>query len=113
MEKTIIDAIRSSLPTVEVYHDFAPDNAGNPLVILQRVGGAGNLFMDNRTPGGYQIRLQVTVWAQTRLEAVSLSLRIEQALAALPGVAPIGAAQADYDTETGLRGMRQDFYVMG
>ena len=40
MEKTIIDAIRSALPTVEVYHDFAPDNAGSPLVALQRVGGA-------------------------------------------------------------------------
>ena len=44
MEKTIIDAIRSALPTVEVYHDFAPDNAGSPLAVLQRVGGAGNLF---------------------------------------------------------------------
>ena len=112
MEKTIIDAIRSPLPMVEVYHDFAPDNAGNPLVILQRVGGAGNLFMDNATPGGYQIRLQLAVWAVSRLEAVSLSLRIEKALAALPGVAPIGAAQADYDPDTELRGMRQDFYVL-
>ena len=85
MEKTIIDAIRSALPTVEVYHDFAPDDAGSPLVVLQRVGGAGNLFIDNATPGGYQIRLQLAVWAVSRLEAVSLSLRIEKALAALPG----------------------------
>ena len=112
MEKTIIDAIRSALPTVEVYHDFAPDDTGSPLVVLQRVGGAGNLFIDNATPGGYQIRLQLVVWAVSRLEAVSLSLRIEQALAALPGVAPIGAAQADYDPDTELRGMRQDFYVL-
>jgi len=43
---------------------------------------------------------------------VSLSLGIDHALFALPGVAPIGAAQADYDAETELRGMRQDFYVL-
>ena len=112
MEKTLSDAVRSALPTVEVYHDFAPDNAGSPLVVLQRVGGAGNLFMDNATPGGYQIRLQLAVWAVSRLEAVALARRIEQVLTALPGVAPIGAAQADYDAETELRGMRQDFYIL-
>lgn len=112
MEQTIIEAIHTALPGVEVYHDFAPDNAGHPLVVMQRVGGAGNLFMDSGTPGGYQIRLQVAVWAAARLEAVSLALHIERALSALPGVAPIGAAQADFDAETELRGMRQDFYVI-
>ena len=40
MEESLIDAISRVLPDVDVYHDFAPEEAEFPLVIVQRVGGA-------------------------------------------------------------------------
>ena len=41
MEKMLIDAISSALPNIDIYHDFAPEEAVFPLVVIRREGGAG------------------------------------------------------------------------
>ena len=111
MEKMLIEAIQGAVPGVDVYHDYASEESAMPLLILQRVGGAGPLFLDHQTPGGYQVRFSVIAWAADRLHAVALSQQVEAALLDLPGVAAVSAADALADTETGNRGMVQDFWV--
>ena len=47
MEKMLIDAISSALPNIDIYHDFAPEEAVFPLVVIRREGGAGRVFIDH------------------------------------------------------------------
>ena len=108
-EKTLISALKGVFPAMDVFHDFAPDNAAAPFAVLQRVGGAGGLYLGG--VGAYQIRFQLSVWADTRVQAADISRRAENALCTLPRVCADGAGLADYDADTGLRGLRQDFLV--
>ena len=47
MEKMLIDAISSALPNIDIYHDFAPEEAVFPLVVIRREGGAGRVFLNH------------------------------------------------------------------
>ena len=80
-------------------------------MVIQRVGGEGQLYLDKRTKGGYQVRLQVAVWAVDRMTANDCALAIENAITDLPQASALGAAVADADEDTNLRGMRQDFSI--
>lgn len=111
MEIDLIGAMKEVLPDIDVFHDFAPDNAAAPFVVLQRVGGMGNHYVDEETAGGYEVRFQVSAWAVTRVEAIELSQTIETALRKLPTVYVSGAAIAGFDPDTDLRGMQQDFLI--
>lgn len=111
IEQTIIEKIKEINDKLNIYHDFAPQNAQPPLVVLSRVGGAGNRFLDRETTGGYEIRVQVSVWATDRVTAIKISRAIEQTLFRLPELSSNGAAVATYDPETDWRGMRQDFLI--
>ena len=110
METAIIAAIEAAAPGIRCYHDVAPHTARAPFVVLQQVGGQGYLHIDI-DDSDYGIRLQLAVWAAGRLECNRISRDIERGLIGLPGVVAVGAGVADVDTETGLRGMRQDFRV--
>ena len=110
MEAQIIAAISKAAPGVRCYHDAAPNQPSTPYVVLQRVGGAGHLHLDTET-SDYEARLQLAVWHPDRLTVNRVSREIEAALMRIDGVQPIGAAVADYDPTTSLRGMRQDFYI--
>ena len=111
MEIDLIGTMKEVLPDIDVFHDFAPDNATAPFVVLQRVGGMGNRYVDEETGGGYEVRFQVSAWAVTRVEAIELSQTIESALRKLPTVYVSGAAIAGFDPDTDLRGMQQDFLI--
>ena len=104
MEESLISAISHVLPDVDVYHDFAPEEAEFPLVIVQRVGGAGCLFLDHNDDG-YEVRFSVSVWDVDRLGAVERSV-----LDSLEGYA-LSAADAVV-LDDGRRGMVQDFVFM-
>lgn len=111
IEQQLIQAIKGVLPDMVVYHDFAPEEAVAPFVILYRVGGSGSLYLDNGAKG-YQIREQITVWAGSRLVAIDLSRKIEGALNRLDYISAIEAARALFDADVRLYGMTQDFYVI-
>lgn len=107
VEESLIDAISRVLPDVDVYHDFAPEEAEFPLVIVQRVGGAGCLFLDYNDDG-YEVRFSVSVWDVDRLGVVEKSRAVERSiLDSLEGYA-LSAADAVV-LDDGRRGMVQDF----
>lgn len=110
MEESLISAISRVLPDVDVYHDFAPEEAEFPLVIVQRVGGAGNLFIDPMEEDGYEVRFSVSVWDVDRLGAVVKSIAIEKSvLSSLEAYAVSAAESVVLDDDR--RGMVQDFVI--
>lgn len=109
MEAEISAAIRAAVPGIKVYMDVAASGATAPFVVLQRVGGSGFQHIDTST-SDYEVRLQVAVWGSSRPTVDAQSRAIEAALMALQAI-PVGAAVADYEPDTRLRAMRQDFYI--
>lgn len=80
-------------------------------VVFSQVGGPVANFVENSQPNLQQARIQVTVWAPTRMVANATSRAIERALrAATPFTAsPLGALVGDRDDDVGRYGARQDF----
>lgn len=109
IEQKIIQQIKTINADFNVYHDFAPPQAKPPLAVIARVGGAGKLFLDRETAGGYEVRIQISVWAENRVSAIEISKKIEQLLFRLPECGSMGAAVSVHDVDTDWRGMRQDF----
>lgn len=113
MEASIFAALQS-LVSGRVYPDVAPEKAGKPYITYQQVGGEGVNFIDQATvPSRKNARVQVNVWADTRLAASGLARQVEDTLRAVTAlqVTVLGAATALYEKEAGLFGTRQDFSV--
>ena len=109
MEKMLIDAISSALPNIDIYHDFAPEEAVFPLVVIRREGGAGRVFLDHAEET-QKIRFSVSVWDTNRLSAVEKSLSVEQSVLYLLEAYALSAAESGV-LEDGRRGLGQDFVV--
>ena len=109
MEKMLIDAISSALPSIDIYHDFAPEEAVFPLVVIRREGGAGRVFLDHAEET-QKIRFSVSVWDTSRLSAVEKSLSVERSVLSLLEAYALSAAESVV-LEDGRRGMVQDFMV--
>lgn len=112
MEKQLIMAINAALPNIPVYWGFANDAAQAPFIVLQWVGGAGYLFMDYQTSGGFERRLQVAAWAETYVAANEYIRAIQEALLRLPVVSAIDAPIDTYDYEMSVYGSHMDFTVI-
>ncbi|UOP05340.1 tail completion protein gp17 [Conchiformibius kuhniae] len=110
LERKLIAAVKAARADAKVYHDFAPEEAKPPFVLLARVGGAGRPYLGGDAAA--EVRVQISAWAAERLAAVELSQQIETALYALPEVSAAGAAVSAFDDGTGWRGMMQDFIVL-
>lgn len=111
MEKSIVGAVKSALPNIDVYHDFAPEESRLPLVVIQRVGGEGNLYLDRSTDGGYQVRFSLSVWDYSRLSVVEKSRLIEDRICDDLVAVPLSAADSVVIADTGAYGMVQDFLI--
>lgn len=109
MEKMLIDAISSALPNIDIYHDFAPEEAVFPLVVVRREGGAGRVFIDHAEET-QKIRFSVSVWDTSRLSVVEKSLSVERSVLSLLEAYALSAAESVV-LEDGRRGMVQDFVV--
>lgn len=109
LETSLRQVLASVVP--HVYPDAAPA-PHPPYVVYQQVGGQViNPLAD--LPDLYNARVQVAVWAGTRMEASAASRRIEEAMrkATVFQAQPLGALATDHDPETDLYGARQDFSV--
>ena len=92
------------------YADYAEGTPARPYVTYQQVGGEAVNFLEGGVGGRRNARMQVNVWADTRLAATTLMHSIEDVLKASPFYADaIGARISRADPTTKLRGAQQDF----
>jgi hypothetical protein len=97
--------------TPRVYPDFAPTSTTRPYVTYQQIGGHVINPIANDAPGRRNAEMQISVWSNTRAEALQISRAIEDAMRAATAfiARPYGAAVCDYDAEIPVYGARQDF----
>ncbi|WP_288379836.1 DUF3168 domain-containing protein [uncultured Massilia sp.] len=111
-EEHIYDTLKH-LAGGRVFPDFAPEGEDLPLIVYQAVGGEPANFVSGDQPDKQHTRMQVSVWAATRLQASELGDQVERAVRAATALQTEVAAGrvAVYDEETKYRGTRQDFYL--
>lgn len=114
--------IRSALLGVTslVFPDFAPESVakGNAAYITyQQIGGQGRRSI-GKPDSIYRVRVQINVWAKTRLAANAMVRQAEDALhgAASTSTVPFTAVALDdatavYDEDFGWYGAHQDFRI--
>lgn len=109
MESILTAALVNLCP--RVYPDIAPENTGKPYLTWQQVGGEPVNFVDGGVPSKKNARVQVNVWAATRLDAAALAVQVEDALRGVTALQTtvLGSPIAIYEPETKLRGSMQDF----
>lgn len=109
LESQIFTALKG-LVSDRVFPDVAPDEA-LPYITYQQVGGEPINFTDGTVPDRSNARIQVNVWAATRLSASQIGADVESAIRALAALQPtvLSARMAMYDPDTKARGTMQDF----
>ena len=110
IETALFDALRG-LVSDRVYPDVAPENTVRPYITYQQTGGDAVNFVESTIPSKKNARMQINVWADTRLQAAAMAGTVEDVLRTLIVLHPtvLGAAIATYDDETKLRGTLQYF----
>jgi hypothetical protein len=100
-----------SLAGGRVFPDVAPENTPVPYITYQAVGGEPINFLSGEAPGKTNTRMQVNVWAATRLEASEIGAQVEDAVRAAIDLQPdvLAGRVATYDETTQYRGTMQDF----
>ncbi len=95
------------------YPDVGPAGVAKPYGTYQQVGGEAVGFMEAAKADKKNARIQINVWATTRLAANALARAVEDLMvttASLQATA-LGAPTAVYEEATQLYGTRQDFSV--
>lgn len=111
LESDIVAAL-TSITTGRVYPDVMPDKPVFPCIVYQQVGGDVLNPLEGGDPGQDNARVQVRVWARTRLEASSVARQVRLALTsgALKAYA-YSAPVSEYEEALKLYGARCDFGV--
>lgn len=93
------------------FPDVAPQGTLTPFLTFQCIGGEPINFISGDVPVKSNIRMQVNVWAVTRLEASALGAEVEALVRAAAHLQPevLTGRAATYDELTGYRGTMQDF----
>lgn len=98
-------------PIVRVYQDIPPDNPTFPYATYQQVGGEAVWNLEGGIPAR-NARIQVNVWANTRVQANTLALAIEDAISkSTMATRAYGAFTALYESSIKKYGTRQDFGI--
>lgn len=104
--------VLGSLVSNRVSPDVTPDSPVFPLIVYQQVGGEAFEFLDHTLPSKSHARIQVVVWAKTRVQASTLA---QSARVALVGgtlkAFTYGAPVSLYDDVLKLYGSRTDYGV--
>lgn len=106
-----IDGLLAALVNGRIFPDVAPQDTSVPYITYQAVGGDPINFLTGDDPGKSNTRMQVNVWAATRMEASALGALVERAMRAAAHLQPevLTGRVATYDDTTTYRGTMQDF----
>lgn len=111
-ETSLVSALQT-LVAGRIYPDTAPQNTARPYITHQQIGGQSLSYVDDTLPDTEHSRVQINVWADTRLAARALIRQIEAAL--VPCTAfqarPIGAPSTTFEPDTKLYGALQDYSI--
>lgn len=110
LEGLIFNAL-SDLVGGRVFPDVAPEETPRPYIVYQAVGGSAINYTEAAVPNKQNARVQVSVWADTRLAASDIGKQAEDALRlCLPlQTTVLTARRSLVDDATSLRGSMQDF----
>lgn len=109
----MVAILQAALETLSarVFPDIAPEGTQRPYITWQAIGGKPVNFIDPTVPSKKNARVQVNVWADTRLEAATIAEQIEDTLRGIAALhtTVLGAPTSIYEPETKLKGSMQDF----
>lgn len=109
-ESIVYNAVKS-LVGGRCYPDVAPEMVKRPYITYQAVGGQSANYMNN-TVALQNARVQVDVWADDRMTAVSIMNGVINALTPPPlNATNIGAPVSTWEADTKLYGSRLDFSI--
>jgi hypothetical protein len=110
-ESDFRDTIKS-LVSDRVYPYPAPQGSPLPYVVFEQVGGEALGFVNPELVPMKHARMQVRVWAASRIVAAPLARSIEDelVLATAFQCEAVGAPSAEFDDELNRHGTIQDFY---
>lgn len=115
VEADVRNAILSHAPD-RVFPDFAPEfalNSPDPFVTFTQIGGEAQAILSG--PDKLRrIRMQINVWARTRLAANTIARAVEESMRTATEFTGFRLAEftAVYDQPTGWYGTTQDFRVI-
>lgn len=114
IESEIFNTLKT-LVTNRVYSDPQATPTVRPYIMWQQVSGEAINYMDPTLPGLRNARIQVNIWADTRLQVTTLMRQVEDAmrLTASLQTTVIGAPSSLFEDEPRLFGSMQDFSVWG
>lgn len=109
--ETRLCEVLNDLVAGRVFPDIAPPDAEVPYITYQQVGGDPVNLLTGESPGKKNARMQINVWAGSRLEASGLTDQVESALRAATDLQPevLTGRLAMFDQETRRRGFLQDY----
>lgn len=105
--------VLAGLADGRVFPLVADDGADTPYIVIQRVGGPAVNFVTGEAPEKQIHRVQVTVWAESALNAEAIGKQVEDAIRGAVELQPevLGGAIDDYDPTTKYKGSRQEFRI--
>lgn len=108
----IVYAALADLASGNVWPDVAPEDTGRPFITFSAAGGTSYSYLSGDTPSLFNTRMQVSVWADSRPDAVAL-MRTVFARLVNPSVqaVAIGAPVSTREQETKLFGSSLDFSI--
>ena len=111
MIEALLYEVLKDLADGRIFPDVVPTNTPVPYITYQAVGGEPMNFLSGDQPDKANTRMQVNVWAATRLEAAALAQQVEDAVRGAAALQPevLTGRVATYDETTTYRGTMQDF----
>lgn len=111
LEADVVAAL-TGLVAGRVYPDVTPDNPTFPLIVYQQVGGKAVEYLEGAVADKDHARVQVIVWAKTRLQASQIARQARVALVEGTTKATTYAAPVSlYEDALKLYGNRTDFGI--
>ena len=113
MMEADLDALLKTL-CPRTFSDVAPDGTVSPYVVWQGIGGQSLRALDGAHCGERNTYMQVSVWAKTRLAALTLIRQVEDALVDSDDfqvARPDSEPMSTFDPDTALYGSIQRFNI--